>query len=206
MTATEKSKRPKVRIYVEGGSSEIADVFRKAWVQFFEKAGLKNQMPRTISGEGRSQTFDLFKTAVERRSPDELLLLLLDSEDPIAPGRSNWEHLKWRDNFDKPAAAGDDDALLMVRVMETWIIADRQALQTFFPGLRENHLPAWTKLEVVPKTDVIAALERATAGCKRHYAKGRLSFELLAIVNPLEVEQRCPAAKRMLDRLRSLLS
>jgi hypothetical protein len=208
VTTKAKGKKLKVRIYVEGGASEIADVFREGWVRFFERAGFKDRMPSTISGEGRAQTFNRFKGAVETRKDAELPLLLIDSEDLVAPGKSNWQHLKERkaDNFDKPKGAGDDDAFLMICTMETWIISDRKALQDFFPGLLEKHLPLSPSLESVPWKDVDAALKRATAACNRQYSKGRLSFELLATVNPLEVEQRCPAAKRLLDRLRELLS
>ena len=48
-------------------------------------------------------------------------------------------------------------------------------------------------------------LERATANCAKHYAKGKVSFELLALVDPVLVEAACPHAKALLDRLRTLL-
>jgi hypothetical protein len=207
VTTKAKGKKLKVRIYVEGGASEIADVFREGWVRFFERAGFKDRMPSTISGAGRAQTFDRFKRAVEIGKNDELPLLLLDSEDIVASGKSNWQHLKERkvDNFDKPKGAGDDDAYLMICTMETWFLADREALKTFFPGLNENRLPAWKDLEKVPKDDVYTALDGATKACEQSYSKGRLSFELLGKIDPIKVEDRCPAAKRLLDRLRQLL-
>lgn len=98
-----------------------------------------------------------------------------------------------------------EDAFLMVRIMETWLIADRGALHRYFgPKFNENALAQWPDLEAVPKPTILNALEKATAACKTHYAKGRVSFELLSTVDPAEVEERCPHAHRLLTRLRSL--
>lgn len=50
---------------------------------------------------------------------------------------------------------------------------------------------------------VLQALDRATAGCAKRYAKGRVSFELLGRLNPNLVEQACPHARALLVRLRA---
>ena len=93
----------------------------------------------------------------------------------------------------------------MVQVMETWFLADREALRNYFgAGFRENALKAWPKLEDVPKSTVLEALERATASCRTPYSKGRVSFEVLARVAPARVEAACPHAKALLDELRAL--
>ena len=64
-------------------------------------------------------------TAVNNGGPNDLPLLLVDSEGPVAAGQTSWQHLKARDNWDKPRPVSDDQAFLMVEVMETWFIADR---------------------------------------------------------------------------------
>jgi len=93
----------------------------------------------------------------------------------------------------------------MVQVMETWFLADRETLRKYFgASLREEALRAWPSLERVPKDTVLDALSRATAACRTPYAKGKVSFEILAKLNPNRVEQACPNAKRLLDRLRGL--
>ncbi len=199
----------KVKIYIEGGGdgSDLDSQFREAWSRFFENAGLKGRMPRPVRGKGRKHTFDLFTTAVKNRRPDETVLMLVDSEDLVAPRKSVWQHLKERkdDDFDKPAEAGDADAFLMICSMETWLIADQSSLKRFFhPGLRENALREWPDLEAVPKQTVVSGLNKAIAGCRRPYRKGALSFELLSEIDPKEVEQRCDGAKRLFDRLRKL--
>lgn len=89
--------------------------------------------------------------------------------------------------------------------METWFLADRDLLRGYFgKSLRETHLRQWPVLEAVPKPTVFDALAGATAGCQRHYAKGKVSYELLGRLNPTQVEAACPHAKALLDRLRGI--
>jgi Domain of unknown function (DUF4276) len=196
-----------VRIYAEGGGEgELADTqFRNAWADFFKAAGLAGRMPRVIRGKGRQRAYDLFRTAVENRTNETVPLLLIDSEDAVRPDETAWDHLKRRDGWDPPPGAGADDAFLMVQVMETWFLADRSALQNYFGSkLNERLLAVWPNLESVPKATVLDALEKATANCKTKYTKGRVSFEILAAIDPAEVEKRCPHAAGLLNRLRTL--
>ncbi len=198
----------KIKLYIEGGGDSATQdtEFRAAWAAFFEKAGLGRlrKRPATFRGSGREQTYDAYKTAVKTRRPDELPLLLVDSEDLVAAGHSVWTHLKERDNWEKPSGAGDEDAFLMIACMETWFVADREALKRFFHNCwRDNALPQWPDLAAVEKTRVFAALEQATAGCgDKKYAKGKVSFELLKAIDPAVVEAACPSAKALLKRLR----
>jgi hypothetical protein len=193
------------KIYVEGGGEgQLLDtLFRNAWNDFFKAAGLEGRMPRVIRGKGRQRAYELFRTAVANRAPNELPLLLVDSEDPVLPNHTVWQHLNHRDGWERPPDAGEDDAFLMVQVMETWFLADREALQKFFGSqLTERAFSAWPDLEAVPKTTVLSALAKATANCRTSYAKGAVSFELLSTIDPAQVEQRCPHARRLLARLR----
>jgi len=197
----------KVKLYVEGGGEgELLDsLFRQGWKQFFEAAGLGGKLPSVVRGQGRTQTFDLFATAVAHPRGGALPLLLVDSEDPVEEGHSVWQHLKARDGWKRPSGAAENQAFLMVQVMETWFLADRGLLRRYFGhSLRESHLRQWPALEAVPKATVFDALAKATAGCQRQYAKGKVSFELLGQLSPNPVEAACPHTKALLDRLRSL--
>lgn len=195
------------RIYAEGGGDGelLHTLFRQAWHEFFQAAGIE-RMPRVIAGGGRSHTYDLFLTAMKTRKPDDLPLLLLDSEGPVRKDDTVWQHLKARDNWDKPNGAADDQAFLMVQVMESWFVADLKMLEEHFgASFRAHPLKAWPSLEDVPKETVLAALEKATDDCgKARYAKGKVSFRLLGKLNPDKVETACPHAKALLDRLRNL--
>ena len=162
-------------------------------------------MPRVVRGEGREQTFDKFKTALQRQKPNELSLLLVDSEGPVTAEQSAWQRLRNRDNWEQPPGADDNSAYLMVQVMETWFLADRDTLRSFFgPSLNENHFRQWQNLEEIPLDTVLNTLERATINCQKSYSKGRVSFELLGQIDPQTVAAACPHADQLLQYLRTL--
>ena len=196
-----------VALYVEGGGDNRRQSaqFREGWTKFFAAAGLGGRMPRVVRGGSRKQTFDRFAKDVAGRRPDVIPLLLVDSEDSVSPDHSVWQHLQARDGWIKPPGARENDAFLMVQVMETWFLADRDALRRYF-GVQfaENALRQWPELEAVPKQTVLDALQRATAQCQRRYAKGKVSFGLLERIDPTRVEAACPHSKALLDRLKSL--
>ena len=186
------------KIYIEGGGDGEAlhTLFREGWRRFFEAAGLAGHMPRVVPGRGRVQTFDLFLTALGNPRPGELPLLLVDSEGPVTPAHTVWQHLKTQANWDRPKAAGDDCAFLMVQIMETWFLADHGLLREYFgASLREQHLREWPTLETLTKDTVMGALDGATAGCPKSYSKGKISYDLLGRLNPEHVQARCPHAK-----------
>ena len=196
-----------VKIYIEGGGEgQLLDtLFRRGWSEFFKSAGLTGRMPRVVPGRGRQRTFDLFRTAVENGDSGTLPLLLVDSEEPVLASHTTWEHLKKHDNWDRPSNSTEDQAFLMVQVMETWFIADRGTLGSYFGSrFREDRLARWPDLESIPKGQILDVLHSATADCKTVYAKGRVSLELLASTNASEVERWCPHARQLLERLRSL--
>ncbi len=200
----------KAKIFIEGGSpGAVSDaIFKQSWQKFFQAAGLTKPMPGVVRGTSRNETFDKFKDALLRQKPrkkqHEILLLLVDSEGPVADGHSAWQHLKARpeDNWDKPPVVGDGSAFLMVQFMETWFLADRNALRTVFgQDFNPNPIGAWPDLEKVAKDTAWDALQRATNG---RYQKGDASFKLLAKIDPHLVAKKCCHAKELLDYLRGL--
>lgn len=192
-----------VRLYVEGAArrSDLdRSICRQAFSDFFAAAGIERR-PRTIPCGGRDSAFNDFKTALKLAGANDVVLLLVDSEDAISPAHTVWQHLNDRDHWEKPDNATDAQAYLMVRVMETWFLADVETLrQDFGKEFKDAKIPNWQNLEEVEKEKIYAALSACTG---KQYAKGNRSFELLAKVNPTVVEQRCPRAKILLDRLRA---
>lgn len=193
-------------LYIEGGGEgrELGARFREGWNEFFKSAGVGNKT-QIVRGGTRQQTFDRFATAVEVGRPDTVPILLVDSEAPVAARNSVWQHLHTRDSWSQPSDADDDQAFLMVQIMETWFLADRVALRRYFGArFRQNALKHCPDLERVPKSAVDDVLRRATASCSKRYSKGKVSFELLAQIDPSLVENECPHAKALLDWLRNL--
>lgn len=195
----------KATLYIEGGGEgkRSAFRFREAWRSFFEAAGLRGRLPKVVRCGSRNQTYRRFATAVGDAETEGVSILLVDSEAAVMFGHSVWRHLKDRDGWARPEGAGDDSAFLMVQFMETWLVADRAALRSYFGNeFRPNAIPPWPRLEDVPKSDVMKALRGATAACPSPYAKGRVSFDLLTRTDPSAVERECPNARRLLDHLR----
>ena len=197
----------KAAVYIEGGgtSNSLGRLFRNAWSDFFASAGLAGNLPRIVRGRSRNDTFDQFRTAVRSGRREELPILLVDSEGPVAAGRSTWEHLQANDRWARPTGVADDQAFLMVQTMETWLLADRAALRRYFgAAFQENRLPPQNNLEGIAKERALQSLKRATANCNKQYDKVPASFEILGRINPDAVSERCPHAKALLDRLRAL--
>ena len=111
-----------VKLYIEGGGEgrENRETFRRGWIGFLRRAGLTGRMPQIIPCGGREQTFDRFQAAVQHRRADDIPILLVDSEGPVAAEQSAWAYLRRQDNWNQPPGAANDSAYLMVQVMETW--------------------------------------------------------------------------------------
>ena len=184
----------KVKLYVEGGgdSKSLRTRCRKGFRELLEKAGFLNRMPAIVACGGRNAAYDDFKTALGGAAPDEYPVLLVDSEAPVAPAAQAWQHLNGRDAWEKPTGADENQAQMMVQCMETWLLADRNALRRFFG--QENALPGNPSLEEIPKDDVLEGLAAATRDCGRNrkYDKGRRSFELLGGLDPEELRPALP--------------
>ena len=195
-------------LYIEGGGEgkDLRARFRRGWQAFFGAAGVGSRT-KIVRGAGRQQTFKKFVSAVSDPRSDTIPFLLVDSEGPVAVGQSVWRHLAARDGWRKPKGAGKNRAFLMVQVMETWFLADKDALRRYFgEGFRDRAIKRWPILENVPKSTVLEALESATKECHKPYAKGKTSFELLGEVDPAFVAAACPHAEALLQRLRTLSS
>ena len=199
------------RLYVEGGGDRNPSKTRcrQAFRAFLRKAGLEGSLPRIFASGGRQRAYDDFRHALGVSCGDDLVVLLVDSEGPVATGAGPWRHLKDRDGWDKPAGATDDHVHLMVQCMETWFLADKDCLAAFFgPGFNANALPRNPNVEKVAKNDVLNGLKSATRQCERRgeYGKGRHSFEILSEIDPAKVAAASPHAGRLVDHLRAKAS
>lgn len=142
------------------------------------------------------------------RGSGTFIVLLVDSEDPVAAGTGAWSHLRFRDNWDRPNGSTDDNAHLMVQCMESWFLADRNTLMQYFgDGFKEKSLPNRTDVESIPKQDVFRSLDAATRQSKKgKYDKGKHAFEILGKLNPESVTAGSPSAKRLVTTLMSKAS
>lgn len=203
-----------VKLYVEGGgdSKALKTACRKGFADFLDKTAVSSK-PRIVACGGRRDAYEAYCVAVENGDD---AILLVDSETPVDAryqrGDSNswqpWEHVKQRqgDGWDKPSNAVDTDCHLMVQCMESWFLADRENLNSFFgQGFQKNKLPATSRsVEGIAKSEIYKVLAEATKNCKTkaQYGKGEHSFKLLAHITPDRVTNASPWAKRFVDELK----
>ena len=199
----------KVRIYVEGGGDHNKDLptrCRRGFSKFFEKAGLKNRMPSVVACGGRHHAYISFRTSHENAGPNDLPILLVDSEAPVTR-TDPWEHVRLRagDGWQRPQGALQDQIHLMVEAMEAWFHADKEALQQYFgQGFRLTALRQQPDIDNIPKADLLSGMQMATRDClkKGEYSKGQHSFEILARIDPAKVRASSPLhAGRLLNVL-----
>ncbi len=155
---------------------------------------------RMIPCGGREQTFDAFHNALQQSDEETLLILLVDSEDPIGQESKDKEknadarvqHLTQRDQWDL-SGADPKQVHLMVQCMEAWIVADQEALAAFYgKRFHANSLPNRLNLEEEPKADLLKKLKKSTEKTQKgEYAKIKHASKLLEKIDRAKVGKRC---------------
>ena len=191
-----------VRLFIEGGGrdKEPRAFLRQGFHAFFGELIAVARSQRiswnlTVCGS-RENAYRLFTNALDQYS-DAFVILLVDAEGPV---RDNpWDHLRVEDGWRKGQAT-DDQAHLMVQVMEAWLVADQDALAAFYgQGFLVNRLPAATgNVETFDRHDLARALADATRQTsKGKYHKIQHAYKLLGIVSPSKVRTRAPSCDRL---------
>jgi hypothetical protein len=190
-----------VTIYVEGGGDGKwgKQQVRLAFREFFSE--FTGHRPRVISCGGRSKAYDDFMLAVSQE-PRAAILLLVDAERPVS-GDSSTRHLA--DAPDRWDLRGipDDRVHLMVQAIEAWMIADPEALRSYFgQGFNENAIPGRRNPEGIPKGDLKRALEQAGRDTKKKgYHEINDGTEILKMLDPATVRTKCERCKRLFKLL-----
>ncbi|MCH8311968.1 MAG: DUF4276 family protein [Nitrospinae bacterium] len=196
-----------IRIYVEGGGDrkDTKAKCRRGFAVFFKKIFPERKQPKITACGGRTKAFRSFCIAT-RQNPENINILLVDSEEPVS--KRPWEHLKDKDNWDRPDEATDDSAHLMVQCMESWFLADKDVLAEYYgQGFSLNALPQRMNIEEIPKSDIQQALEQATKNSQKGtYHKTKHAFDILASIDPSKLgdDQVSVHAKRLIDYLKGL--
>lgn len=191
-----------VRIYVEGGGQgSTKSKCRQAFRMFFQKVVPPTSFTVIASGD-RAAAFQDFCLAIEAHQHD-FIILLVDSEEAVTVGA--WQHLGARegDKWRRPAGTHEDQAHLMVQVMEAWFLADQQALIAYYgQGFLAGSLPAQGNIELIPKQEVFRCLQHASRKTtKGEYRKATHGFDLLERIRPDRVRAASNHANRLLDTL-----
>ena len=198
-----------VTIYMEGGGNSAGGkrLLRRGMNEFLrelrEKVRESRRRWRLVPCGGRQRTYETFANARGHAGKDEIVVLLVDAEAPVtAP--TPVEHLRARPDDEWDLRGVEKDRVhLMVQTMETWIVADPDALAAYYgQDFRANALPAADDLETVAKTALAAALDRATERTQKgRYRKTGHAADLLARIDPAKPRARCRHCERLFDTL-----
>lgn len=198
----------KVRIFVEGAAPGVSNQsvarFREALHAFLEKALGDAPKPTIVPSGSRNQAYKLFASSL-KTDPQFFAVLLVDSEDPVAEGRTAAAHLKDREKW----TIADGHAHLMVQCMESWFLADKKALAGYYgQGFKEQALPQNPKIEEIPKKAVMEGLGAATKASKTkgEYHKTRHGFDILELIDPKKVTAASQFAGDLIQTLREKLA
>jgi len=157
-----------------------------------------------ISGKSGSEACQDFATALKTHK-NAWNILLKDSEAP--------DHGKLSSSLCEEQAwdkSHSDSIFWMVQMMESWLHADKEALEKFYgAGFRKNALKRNPKVEEISKADLTDGLATATKECSRgNYFENKRSHgpRLLASINPGKVQQAAPNCKRLFETVLNRLA
>jgi len=190
-----------ISIYFEGGgnSAETKAALRQGMSAFLKPlvdlARQRRCRWSITSCGGRDQARGAFTDAL-KTEPGKFNVLLVDSEEAVTTTPS--AHLGQRDGWNLQGAT-EDQVHLMAQCMETWLVADPEALAAYYDqGFNGNALPRRTNLEEEPKPQIHAALEAATRQTQKgSYVKIRHASELLKRVSSEKAKIRCHHCDRL---------
>src|ERR1051326_7318499 len=173
-----------IRVYVEGGGDKkdtkalVKQGFRVFLNDLFILAEEKRIKFYVIACGSRNSTLDDFRTAL-RTHQEAFNILLVDSDAPVT--KTPRQHLhnsarNWNLNNIE-----DEQCHLMVQVMETWVIADINALERFYgKGFNRKIIPKTRDIEEIDKAALYSSLEAATRITQKgRYHKIRHGPEIL---------------------------
>lgn len=220
-----------ITIYLEGGgnNAETLAPFRQGMSKFLgplvEEARQRRVRWTIVPCGGRSQAYKAFKAGL-KTEPDVHHVLLVDAEETVSDLNNPWEHLKSRigDEWTKPSKSSNDQCHLMIVTMETWFLADAEAITELFrrtKGFDASVFPAMpaeppppreggnapprkpsTFLESKTKAAVNTILKKAFKNTNAgEYRKIDDGARMLGVIDSSKVRKQCPSCERLFKSL-----
>ena len=194
-----------IRIYVEGGGDgkNTKTPVRKGFSGFFtdliSEARKKRIKWRIIACGPRNTAYTDFITAMQSHS-DAFNVLLVDSKSPVK--MSPWEHLKDQDRWELQESH-NEQCHLMVQMMESWLIADIEALKKFYgQDFNENKIPDNHNVEDISKAAIEVSLKAATRKTQKgRYHKIYHGPKILELVDTQKVRKAAYHCERLFTTL-----
>jgi hypothetical protein len=194
-----------IRIYLEGGGTSLQKSmlkrgFREFLRELDEMALDRNIVIRPIPCGDREKTFKNFRRAL-KSDPDAFNILLVDAEGPVKSSSCK-QHLRNRDGWEMPGI-NEDQCHLMVQMFEAWLIADPEALKSYYgKGFNEKSILGNPNVEEIGKSEIEKCLKQATSKTKKgKYHKINHAAQLLGLLDPSKVRAAAPHCRRLFETL-----
>ena len=188
----------RIRIYFEG-NRQLKRGFAGFLSELREKAATAKIGWELVASGSRNEALKDFEIAL-RRHKNDIIALLVDAEGLVLSD-SVWEHLASLPDaaLQKPKGAKDKHAHLMVQVMESWFLADKETLKAYYgQGFRESCLLETSNIENVSKDTVLQSLKKAVADTKKgEYLKTRHAADLLSQIDSNKVRRSSKNCERL---------
>ncbi len=199
-----------VVIYIEGDTKQKgkgnAITLRQGFREFFKDLAEEIKIPIDLKLVGaREFTIKVF-LAEHENNLDSFSVLLVDSEGEISENETPKMFLqKISDKFDFKNVK-DEQCHLMVQLMESWFLADKEKLAEFYgKDFNTKALPKNKNVEQIPKNDVINGLKKATQKTsKKEYGKGSHSGEILQRIDSQKVRESAPHCEKLFETISNL--
>lgn len=216
--STQRPRLPIVFIYVEGD-----DILRPSFQIFF--ADLRQRVLgrydfRVVMGESNKQTAEDWKLQQSKKNPNDIVLLLIDSEGPVPTPHPPNSVPSGCSSFLKLSDLATNDVYFMVQLMESWYLTNVQALADIYGrNFQANQLPQipthpsppqpGQHLESISKQIILDGLNRATQNTHkgaylRTNAKTSVAPKMLEKMNLRDIAIVSWHAQQLLDRLNRL--
>ena len=156
-----------IRLYVEGGGNgketraRLREGFSSFLIALRNIAREKRIRWQIIPCGSRVSTFEDYQIAL-RTHPSAFNVLLVDSDGPVTAPTRPLQYLQNQPGWTLRDIA-DEQCHLMVQIMESWLIADIEALRRFYgQEFNANSIPRRHDIEQIEKRDVESSLRAAT--------------------------------------------
>lgn len=197
-----------IKLYVEGGGKgshkratiKLQQGFDAFFRELKDKARERKISFKIIPSSNTQTTYDDFFRSIEH-SPQSFNILLVDSDDFVDDNQTAREFLQQKYKKWKLQKVTDDQCHLMVQIMESWFLADIDALKNFYGNeFKENKLPKTQNIEKVGKVEVETKLKGATKNTKKgEYHKIHHGSEILQTVNPRKVRDAASFCNKLFE-------
>lgn len=170
-------------------------------MSLMEQYGIKTNLFNIVAGGSRTKIYKDIDRIFQDTDCFSIILIDSEKEIPYDEKICKWDFLYKNEKWNKPKDATEDNLYFMAACMESWIVADEDALQSFYREGFKAKLPHATKLNTVAKDTILKSLKESTKECGKKYDK-KDSFQILEKVDVNKIAKSNIYAKEFFDFLR----